>query len=114
MQRTYIPIPKPGKRKRAKVVFRDGRKIIRDKVEWDAERKLVRDREKGRCQDCKRMAPLHDVYDDEGDIIEVAGHAHHRKSRAIRNDSADALDWLCWRCHGKRHIPLKVCPKKVR
>ena len=107
-------IPKPGKHKKAKVLFREGRKIILDPALWDAERKVCHDRHGGRCKTCRRFAPLHDVYDDEGDIVAVAGHAHHPKGRKVRDHSGTTMDWLCWRCHRLEHIPAKVVPRKVR
>jgi hypothetical protein len=107
-------IPKPGKPKKKATLYREGRKIIRDKAEWDAERKICHDMHGGRCNKCRKLTPLHDVYDDEGDIVAVAGHAHHKKRRKVRDDSAKNLDWLCWRCHRLEHVARKVVPRKAR
>jgi hypothetical protein len=107
-------IPKPGKRKKRETLYREGRKIIRNPEEWDKERQLCHDRHGGRCRKCWRLAPLHDVYDQEGDLVAVAGHAHHPKGRKVRDDSFETLEWLCWRYHRAVHMPAMVVPRKVR
>lgn len=84
---------------------------------WADRRQEVYLRERGRCQGCKRFAPLHERTNDDGTVIAFAGHAAHIVARGMggarRDDRRENLRWLCMWCHNREHCP-KAVPKKVR
>lgn len=112
-------LPKPGKRRRAGLLKRDdGRETCRTEYQWQKRRAEVYDRDKGLCQKCRRVVPLHSVRDEEtGEIVAMAGEIHHLANRKMgggsRDDRLENLQLLCWKCHRKEQEPQKVVPAKV-
>lgn len=116
----FYPNPKPktfSKLVDGIRIFPDGREVCETPEAWNRRREEVFLRERCRCQGCKRVTPLHDRKDEQGDVIADAGHADHIIPRGMkgakRDDRPPNLRWLCNWCHRRRHEPAKVCPKKV-
>ena len=113
-----------SKTKKRGLIVRGGREVCLDDESWQTRRKETHDRAGGRCERissktrCGRIAPIHDIIDqDYGDVTVPAGHAHHKNgTRGLgggkRDDSLGNLEWDCWWCHRDAHTPKKVVPKK--
>lgn len=86
----------------------DGRQIDLTEAAWQRRRKEVFERERGLCERCMTLAPLHNT--DQA----FAGHAHHINGRKDGDDRAEGLEWLCGRCHAREHQPEKVIPSKAQ
>ena len=97
-------------------IFPDGREVCETKEAWDRRRGECRTLAAGRCS-CRRMVPLHDERNENGDVVRYAGHADHIVSRGMggakRDDRLHNLRWSCFWCHNRRHQGAKPCPKKV-
>ncbi len=88
------------KRKKSRIT-KDGRTILAA-TGYQKFRKVMCELAGARCQDCGTGVPL------------WAGHVHHLFGRGggRRDDIPRKCLWLCEVCHGKRHIPEKVVPRK--
>lgn len=124
MLRRYKPLKRTSIKRKpvtTKVVIRDdGREVLHGQA-WQDRRKEVHDRERGYCQGhalrgLTVYAPLHDTYDEQGDLMAPAGHAHHKRTRGMggcyRDDRLPNLEWLCAACHAHEGLPSKPCPPK--
>lgn len=120
MLRRYTPLrrsTKPIKRspirhkpKKDGIVLRGEREICHGAA-WEQRRSEVHLRAGGACERCRGRALLHDFYDQYGDLVLIAGHAHHKRKRGMgggfRDDRATNLEWLCSGCHLEEHRPRR-------
>jgi hypothetical protein len=124
MLRRYKPLKRTAIKRKPiinKVVIHDcGREVLCGQA-WEDRRKEVHGREHGYCQSHMRRgvvvyAPLHDAYDEQGDLMSNAGHVHHKRTRGMggcyRDDRLPNLEWLCCVCHAHEGLPSKPCPPK--
>jgi hypothetical protein len=74
---------------------------------WQLTRAIVRSREFGRCEICRKRCPYH-------------GQAHHwryQKNGVECWDDVDSIMWLCPSCHHDQHSPfpnLKQLRERVK
>lgn len=88
----------------------DGYREVCNEPAWRIRRGEVWERDGGLCQRCLRkkepvhkFVPLHDVKNEDGEVVLRAGHCHHKTDRGLggsnRDDRKENLEMVCWPCH---------------